>query len=80
MAAELFMSMTNTKMQQVPYKGSSAAHPDREAADGPHRPVEVQLASGVGRRATSPVSREMAPSRVLAPVATTTTQPLPEAT
>ena len=28
MAAELFMSMTNTKMQQVPYKGSSAAHPD----------------------------------------------------
>jgi tripartite-type tricarboxylate transporter receptor subunit TctC len=28
MATELFMSMTNTKMQQVPYKGSSAAHPD----------------------------------------------------
>jgi tripartite-type tricarboxylate transporter receptor subunit TctC len=28
MAAELFMSMTNTKMQLVPYKGSSAAHPD----------------------------------------------------
>jgi tripartite-type tricarboxylate transporter receptor subunit TctC len=28
MAAELFMSMTNTKMQHVPYKGSSAAHPD----------------------------------------------------
>ena len=28
MAAELFMSMTGTKMQQVPYKGSSAAHPD----------------------------------------------------
>ena len=28
MAAELFMSMSGTKMQQVPYKGSSAAHPD----------------------------------------------------
>jgi tripartite-type tricarboxylate transporter receptor subunit TctC len=28
MAAELFMSMTRTKMQHVPYKGSSAAHPD----------------------------------------------------
>jgi tripartite-type tricarboxylate transporter receptor subunit TctC len=28
MAAELFMSMTNTKMQHIPYKGSSAAHPD----------------------------------------------------
>jgi tripartite-type tricarboxylate transporter receptor subunit TctC len=28
MATELFMSMTNTQMQQVPYKGSSAAHPD----------------------------------------------------
>jgi len=28
MAAELFMSMSKTKMQQVPYKGSSAAHPD----------------------------------------------------
>jgi tripartite-type tricarboxylate transporter receptor subunit TctC len=28
MAAELFMSMTNTKLQLVPYKGSSAAHPD----------------------------------------------------
>jgi len=28
MAAELFMSMTNTRMQLVPYKGSSAAHPD----------------------------------------------------
>jgi len=28
MAAELFISMTNTKMQLVPYKGSSAAHPD----------------------------------------------------
>jgi tripartite-type tricarboxylate transporter receptor subunit TctC len=28
MAAELFMSMTGTKMQHVPYKGSSAAHPD----------------------------------------------------
>jgi len=28
MAAELYMSMTGTKMQQVPYKGSSAAHPD----------------------------------------------------
>jgi tripartite-type tricarboxylate transporter receptor subunit TctC len=28
MAAELFMSMTQTKMQHVPYKGSSAAHPD----------------------------------------------------
>ena len=28
MAAELFMSMSNTKMQLVPYKGSSAAHPD----------------------------------------------------
>ena len=28
MAAELFMGMTGTKMQHVPYKGSSAAHPD----------------------------------------------------
>lgn len=28
MAAELFINMTGTKMQQVPYKGSSAAHPD----------------------------------------------------
>jgi len=28
MAAELYMSMTGTSMQQVPYKGSSAAHPD----------------------------------------------------
>ncbi len=28
MAAELFMSMTKTKMQHIPYKGSSAAHPD----------------------------------------------------
>ena len=28
MAAELFMSMSKTKMQQIPYKGSSAAHPD----------------------------------------------------
>ena len=28
MAAELFMSMSKTRMQQVPYKGSSAAHPD----------------------------------------------------
>jgi tripartite-type tricarboxylate transporter receptor subunit TctC len=28
MATELFMSMTNTKLQLVPYKGSSAAHPD----------------------------------------------------
>lgn len=28
MAAELFMSMSKTKMQHVPYKGSSAAHPD----------------------------------------------------
>ena len=28
MAAELFMNMTGTKMQHVPYKGSSAAHPD----------------------------------------------------
>ncbi len=28
MAAELFMSMTRTKMHHVPYKGSSAAHPD----------------------------------------------------
>ena len=28
MAAELFMSMTNTRLQLVPYKGSSAAHPD----------------------------------------------------
>jgi tripartite-type tricarboxylate transporter receptor subunit TctC len=28
MAAELFMSMSNTRMQLVPYKGSSAAHPD----------------------------------------------------
>src|ERR1043165_7121666 len=31
MAAELYMSMTGTKMQHVPYKGSSAAHPDRLA-------------------------------------------------
>src|SRR5438046_2117791 len=28
MAAELYMSMTGTQMQHVPYKGSSAAHPD----------------------------------------------------
>ncbi|MFZ2736673.1 MAG: tripartite tricarboxylate transporter substrate binding protein [Burkholderiaceae bacterium] len=28
MATELFMSMSQTKMQHVPYKGSSAAHPD----------------------------------------------------
>jgi tripartite-type tricarboxylate transporter receptor subunit TctC len=28
MAAELFMSMTGTKMHHIPYKGSSAAHPD----------------------------------------------------
>jgi tripartite-type tricarboxylate transporter receptor subunit TctC len=28
MAAELFMGMTGTKMHHVPYKGSSAAHPD----------------------------------------------------
>ena len=28
MATELFMSMSNTSMQLVPYKGSSAAHPD----------------------------------------------------
>jgi tripartite-type tricarboxylate transporter receptor subunit TctC len=28
MAAELYMSMSGTKMQMVPYKGSSAAHPD----------------------------------------------------
>jgi tripartite-type tricarboxylate transporter receptor subunit TctC len=28
MAAELFMSMSKTTMLQVPYKGSSAAHPD----------------------------------------------------
>ena len=28
MAAELFMAMTGTKMLHVPYKGSSAAHPD----------------------------------------------------
>ena len=28
MATELFMSMSNTKMQLIPYKGSSAAHPD----------------------------------------------------
>jgi tripartite-type tricarboxylate transporter receptor subunit TctC len=28
MAAELFMSMTGTKLQMIPYKGSSAAHPD----------------------------------------------------
>jgi tripartite-type tricarboxylate transporter receptor subunit TctC len=28
MAAELFMSMTGTRMLHVPYKGSSAAHPD----------------------------------------------------
>jgi tripartite-type tricarboxylate transporter receptor subunit TctC len=28
MAAELFMAMTRTKMQHVPYKGSSNAHPD----------------------------------------------------
>ena len=28
MAAELFMSMSGTKMQGIPYKGSSAAHPD----------------------------------------------------
>jgi tripartite-type tricarboxylate transporter receptor subunit TctC len=28
MAAELFMNMSGTKMQHIPYKGSSAAHPD----------------------------------------------------
>src|SRR5258706_3137165 len=28
MAAELFISMSQTKMQHVPYRGSSAAHPD----------------------------------------------------
>ena len=28
MAAELFMTMSGTKMQGIPYKGSSAAHPD----------------------------------------------------
>jgi tripartite-type tricarboxylate transporter receptor subunit TctC len=28
MAAELYMQMTGTKMHHVPYKGSSAAHPD----------------------------------------------------
>ncbi|HEV8096080.1 MAG TPA: tripartite tricarboxylate transporter substrate binding protein [Burkholderiales bacterium] len=28
MAAELFMSMSKTKMTHIPYKGSSAAHPD----------------------------------------------------
>ena len=28
MGAELFMSMSKTKMQHIPYKGSSAAHPD----------------------------------------------------
>jgi tripartite-type tricarboxylate transporter receptor subunit TctC len=28
MAAELYMNMTDTKMHHVPYKGSSAAHPD----------------------------------------------------
>jgi tripartite-type tricarboxylate transporter receptor subunit TctC len=28
MAAELFMNMSGTKLQLVPYKGSSAAHPD----------------------------------------------------
>ena len=28
MATELFMSMSKTKMQHIPYKGSSAAHPD----------------------------------------------------
>jgi tripartite-type tricarboxylate transporter receptor subunit TctC len=28
MAAELFMAMSGTKMQGIPYKGSSAAHPD----------------------------------------------------
>jgi tripartite-type tricarboxylate transporter receptor subunit TctC len=28
MAAELFMNMSKTKMHHVPYKGSSAAHPD----------------------------------------------------
>ena len=28
MAAELFMSMSKTRMQHIPYKGSSAAHPD----------------------------------------------------
>ena len=28
MAAELFMQMTGTKIHHVPYKGSSAAHPD----------------------------------------------------
>ena len=28
MAAELFMNMSGTKMLHVPYKGSSAAHPD----------------------------------------------------
>jgi tripartite-type tricarboxylate transporter receptor subunit TctC len=31
MAAKLFMSMRKTKMQHVPYKGSSAAHPDVRA-------------------------------------------------
>src|SRR6267143_1800021 len=34
MAAELYMSMTGTKMQHIPYKGSSAAHPDVRAKLG----------------------------------------------
>src|SRR5258708_4836169 len=31
MAAELFMSMTRTRMHHIPYKGSSAPHPDLPA-------------------------------------------------
>ena len=36
MAAELFTSMSGTKVQHVPYKGSSAAHPDLLAGRTAH--------------------------------------------